>query len=247
MIRIGMIVPSSNTVVEDATIRLLASRGDVLVVSTRVRVQTISSDSGGAAFGIDSMVDAALLLADARPDVIVWNGTAGSWLGVDHDDAVCTAIAAATGVPATTSTLAILRACRHLGVDELAVASPYTGDIVDRIIAEYAKHGVAVTGHAEWGLSDNFSFAAASSMDVAELMVEAAANVDVDALALICTNVDGTAVTPRVEAAIGRPVIDSIAATLWCALDIAGADTHIGGWGHLLDRGSTIRRRGINA
>ncbi|WP_237421902.1 aspartate/glutamate racemase family protein [Gordonia sp. SID5947] len=220
-----MIVPSSNTAVEDATTRLLDDHDNVTFVSTRIRVQSISVDGNGAAFDVASMVESARLLADAKVDVIVWNGTAGSWLGTDHDQAICAAITDATGIPATTSTLAILAACRDSGITTLAAATPYTIDVVDRIIAEYAQHGIAVVSHAEWELSDNFAFAAASSDEIASLLIDAAEEGDAQAVALICTNVDGSVVAHDVEQKLGRPVIDSIAATLWWSLRIAGYTT----------------------
>ncbi|MBD0859671.1 Asp/Glu racemase [Gordonia sp. zg691] len=243
MIRIGMIVPSSNTTLEGTTTRLLAGRDDVTFVSTRIPVQAITADGSGARFDADVMVAAAGLLADAKVDVIVWNGTAGSWLGVDHDRAVCDAITSQTGLPATTSTLAILQACNDFGVTRLAIATPYTADVVERIIAEYERHGITTTAHADWGLTENYRFAARPREDVEALLLEACASGDPHAVALICTNVDGAVVSEAVEAKIGIPVIDSIAATLWWAMEVAGApDASIQGWGAFLAQASFRHR-----
>ncbi|GAA3710457.1 aspartate/glutamate racemase family protein [Gordonia hankookensis] len=242
MTRIGMIVPSSNTSVEDTTARLLAGRDDVSFVSTRIRVQAISTDGAGAAFDVESMVAAARLLADAKVDVIVWNGTAGSWLGVEHDRTICAAITDHTGLPATTSTLAILQACHDFGVSALALGTPYTEDVVEQIVAEYRSNGIDVVSHSEWGLTDNFSFAAASDDEVADLLIGATEQGDPQAVALVCTNVDGTGVSRAVEQKVGVPVIDSIAATLWWALEMAGADARIRGWGIFLEQAAFRHR-----
>lgn len=61
-------------------------------------------------FDHTSMVAAAELLRTADVDVLAWNGTAGSWLGPDQDRETVQRIQGATGVPATTSTLAYLDA-----------------------------------------------------------------------------------------------------------------------------------------
>lgn len=241
MTRIGMIVPSSNTTVEPATRRLLAGRSDVDFVCTRIPVHAISRDGSGASFDVETMVNAAALLADAEVDCVVWNGTAGSWLGVDHDRRIVEAITDRTGIPATTSTLAVLQACHDFGITELACATPYTSDVVEAIIAEYARHGVGITGHSEWGLTDNQSFAAPGPAEVAALL-RGARSPGAQAIGLICTNVDGAAVAPSVEEELGVPVIDSIAATLWWALEAAGAPSRITGAGALLDQ-ADLRHR----
>ncbi|MEV4649110.1 aspartate/glutamate racemase family protein [Saccharopolyspora sp. NPDC049357] len=241
MTRIGMIVPSSNTTVEPATRRLLADRSDVDFVCTRIPVHAIARDGSGASFDVETMVDAAALLADAAVDCVVWNGTAGSWLGADHDRRIVEAITDRTGIPTTTSTLAILQACRAFGITELACATPYTSDVVEAIIAEYRRHGIGITGHREWGLTDNRSFAAPDSAEVAALL-RGAMSSGGQAVGLICTNVDGAAVAESVEDELGVPVIDSIAATSWWALETAGAPARITGAGALLDQ-ADLRHR----
>src|SRR5438874_2660889 len=112
MHRIGMIVPSSNTCLEPVTSRILyGERTDVTAHFARVPVTRIALDDGSdAQFDPAPMLQAARRLAEAKVDVIAWNGTSGSWLGADRDRRLCTAIEQATGVPATTSTLALLAA-----------------------------------------------------------------------------------------------------------------------------------------
>lgn len=241
MTRIGMIVPSSNTALEPTTARLVVRRPDITVHFTRIPVLAITLGGGGASFDIDTMLAAARLLADAKVDCIVWNGTAGSWLGVEHDRQICATITEATGIPATTSTLAILQACHDFGVTALSCATPYTGDVVEAIVQEYARHGIDIVAHAEWELADNFSFADKTSDAVADLLISASST-EAQAVALICTNVDGTAVAAEVEEKLGSPVIDSIAATLWWALELAEADARIPGVGMLLDQ-APLRHR----
>jgi maleate isomerase len=107
--RIGMIVPSSNTCLEPQTYRILGDRRDVTVHFTRIEVTRIALDeNANTQFDPATMVDAANLLRAAEVDVIAWNGTAGSWLGVEHDRTMVDRITGATGIPATTTTLAYL-------------------------------------------------------------------------------------------------------------------------------------------
>lgn len=69
-------------------------------------------------------------------------------------------------------------------------------------------------------MSDNFAFAEISTPELTE-MVRLAAH-GADAVVVLCTNVDGVAVAERAGAEIGLPVFDSIAATVWHAMEMAG-------------------------
>ena len=158
--RIGMIVPSSNTCLEPMTYRILADRQDVTVHSTRIPVTRIALDAGSdRQFDVDGMRRAAELLATADVDVIAWNGTSGSWLGPDHDQEITLEITGATGIPATTSTLAYLEAFHRFGIRTIGLFTPYSSDVNEQVAARYANEGITTIGHRALGLTDNESFA----------------------------------------------------------------------------------------
>jgi hypothetical protein len=91
------------------TYRILAdvddATGAVTAHFSRLPVTTITLDAS-AQFAVEPMLRAAELLVDARVDVLVWNGTSGSWLGAGHDEELVHRLQEATGIPATTSSLA---------------------------------------------------------------------------------------------------------------------------------------------
>jgi maleate isomerase len=246
-VRIGMLTPSSNTCLEPVTAAiLLDAEASASMYASRVPVTRIALDSQATAqFQDDPMLAAARLLADAHVDVIVWNGTAGSWLGVDHDYALIAAIERATGIRATTSTLALLDAYRAFGVTRLGLAVPYTTDVTERIVARYAEHGVDCVTTASLGLMENIDFAAAPAERVRQLIAQAGSG-DVDGVAVVCTNVFGAPHVVDMENQLGVPVFDSVAVTLWQALHVAGTSSVIAGWGQLLATG-TLRMRFQNA
>jgi len=221
--RIGMITPSSNTCLEPTTYRLLAGRDDVTVHVARLPVRRIALDEGSdGQFSTEAMAQAARQLADARVDVIVWNGTAGSWLGVAHDRALARLLSDECGVPATTSTLALLEACRVYGVTRLGLATPYTEDVNERVVATYAAQGIEVTARNALGISENEAFARVPVGTVEE-QLRAVAD-DTHAVTVLCTNVHGAALAEPLEAELGIPVLDSVTVTLWHALTLAGID-----------------------
>ncbi|MDI3405032.1 maleate cis-trans isomerase family protein [Streptomyces cavernicola] len=243
-VRIGMLTPSSNTCLEPVTYDLLHGTDAATAHFARVTVTRIALDSGAdAQFDPAPMLAAARQLADAKVDVIAWNGTSGSWLGVDRDRSLCEAITAETGIPATTSTLALLDACAAYGVTRLGLALPYTGDVAEKIVQTYAKEGVVCTLAEPLGISENEAFARVPEADVArQIEAAAASGDDAHAVAVVCTNVYGARPAADLEPALGIPVFDSVAATLWKALDLAGAQPVLPGHGELLRSGSLRAR-----
>src|SRR5689334_24222501 len=157
--RLGMITPSSNSVLEPVTSAMLAGTSGVTAHFSRFRVTEIALDAAALnQFDASVMLPAADLLADAKVDAIAWNGTSASWLGIQRDRDLCEVIAARSGVPATTSTLACIDAARALGARRIGLVSPYTDEVQRRIGAVWAKAGIAPHAERHLGLRDNFSF-----------------------------------------------------------------------------------------
>lgn len=241
-VRAGMLTPSSNTCLEPVTYRMLAGVEEVTAHFSRLPVTRIGLDpEASAQFTQQPMLAAARLLADAKVDVLAWNGTAGSWLGPDQDRELAGMVEKATGIPTTTSTLALLDAFRAYGVTRLGVATPYGDEVGARIAEHYAAEGVQVVVQANLGITDNEAFARVPQGRIRDL-VAAAAGADVHAVAVVCTNLPAAPLAARLERDLGVPVLDSVAATLWKALDVAGAKVSLSGWGTLLDSG-TLRAR----
>lgn len=221
--RVGMIVPSSNTVFEDEVARLVPPGGPVAVHVTRVRVTAISLAADALAqFDTAPMAAAARLLGDAVVGSVAWAGTSGSWLGVDYDRALADALARAAGAPATTSTLALLSACREAGIERIGLVTPYTPDVVARITATLRGAGLSVAAERHSGLTVNHSFAAVGPGEIERMALEAAeagagGAGGAQAIAVLCTNLRGGPAGPAITAATGLPVLDSCEVTLAAA------------------------------
>lgn len=224
-----MIVPSSNTVLEAELARLAPPGGPAAVHVTRVQVTGISLDAGALAqFGLGPMTAAAELLGDAMVNAVAWGGTAGSWLGLDHDRVLAAGLARAAGAPATTSTLALLDACRDRGIERIGLLTPYTGDVVERITVTLAAAGVTVAAERHLGLTVNHSFAAVGPEELTGMALACADTAPVgtgggiQAFMVLCTNVRGGGqVAARITAATGLPVLDSCEVTLAAAVAAA--------------------------
>lgn len=225
MARIGMLTPSSNTVLEPVTCRLLEDLPGVTAHFSRIRVTRISLDAGSdGQFAESPMVSAAELLADAKVEALVWNGTSGSWLGLDHDYALCESMERATGIPATTSALAMKEAYERIGVRRLALVTPYTEDVNEKIAEGYRAFGVECAISLGSGLTVNEEFAGVTEGEVAAMIDEAVRKTKPDAVAIVCTNVNAAELAAKKEREHGIPMLDSVSVTAWKALRLLGLD-----------------------
>ncbi|KAA9008369.1 Asp/Glu/hydantoin racemase [Histidinibacterium aquaticum] len=235
-----MLTPSSNTVLEPATNTLIAPLASQASVHFgRFRVTRIAmDDASDEQFADDAILTAADLLADACPSIIAWNGTAASWRGFETDTRLCEMIEARTGCPATSAIMGLNEALSLFAVRRLGLVTPYTGDVQEAMIANYATLGIEVAAARRADLSDNYSFATVEAGTVQEMCREVASD-GVDAVAVVCTNMRGPLIARAVEDEFDVPVIDSIAVTLWTALRRLGVDTRpLARFGRLFEAGA---------
>jgi maleate isomerase len=233
-IRLGMLTPSSNTVLEPATAAMLAGLPRVTAHFARVRVVAIDlGDGSRAQFDPAPMLAAAELLADAKVHAICWNGTSGAWLGLEQDRAICAAITERTGIPALTATMALMEAFALLGARRIGLVTPYLAAVQSAILARWAEAGLDCVAERHLEDPGNYSFADHPEALVAALVREVAA-AQPDAIAIHCTNFRGAHAVPALEAETGIPVLDSVAVALWGALRAAGVETAgLARWGRL--------------
>ncbi len=232
--RIGMITPSSNSVLEPVTSAMLANRADVSAHFSRLRVTEIALDVPALnQFDPAYMLPAAELLADAKVDSIAWNGTSSSWLGIERDESLCAAIVAGTGIPATTSTLACLDTIRLAGARRVGLVTPYADDVQRRIGEVWSHAGAAVHAERHLGIRDNFSFGEIEPRSIAD-MIRAVARDGCDVVVVLCTNMNGARVAAELERELDVLVLDSVAVTLWRSLQVVGAEIEsLSDWGRI--------------
>jgi maleate isomerase len=231
---LGMLTPSSNTVLEPVTAAMLSGLPDVTAHFARFRVTEISMrDRALGQFEIEPILAACDLLADARVASIAWNGTSASWLGLDRDRALCAAIEARTGIGATTSVLALAEVFRLAGVTRYGLVTPYLDEIQERILPNLAREGFDCVAERHLRDRGNFSFSEYSEEAIAALVREVA-RARPQAVVVLCTNMRGAPVVEALERELGILVLDSVATALWGSLRRAGVDARrVRGWGRL--------------
>jgi len=236
-ILIGMLTPSSNTVLEPVTSAMVAALPEVSVHFSRFRVTEIAlSHCALGQFDLPPLLEASQLLADANVDVIAWNGTSAGWLGFDADVELCQKIQEMTGIPATTSVLALNEIMQATGVRKFGLVTPYRDDVQHRIIENYRQIGLECIAERHLNLQVNFSFSEVSALDIADMIRDVAAT-QPQAITTFCTNLRAAPLIDRLEQETGIPIYDTISVVVWQSLKLAGVEpSRIHGWGQLFHR-----------
>jgi maleate isomerase len=242
-IRVGMLVPSSNTVLEPYTSAMFQALGEAASVHyARFRVVEISlSPASRGQFDIAPILEAAERLAETEPDLIVWNGTSASWLGLETDHGLCAAITGRTGVPATSTSLAFDAFFRGTGLRRIGVVTPYLPEIQSRIVDNFATRGITVVAEAHLSDKGNHSFASYGP-DLVAGLVRDVARAKPEAIAIICTNFRGAKVADALEVELSIPVLDSVTVTAAYAMHLTGLDpSALRGWGGIFQKTAQFR------
>ena len=233
---LGVLTPSSNTVLEPLTAAILAGLPDVTAHFGRFKVRQISLDPEALdQFNHAPILAAADLLADAEVDAILWSGTNAGWMGFEADHALCRAIEDRTGIAACTSVLALNEIFARTRVARFGLVTPYLDAIQARILETYADAGIACVAERHLNDRGNFSFSEYSEERLADMIREVAA-AKPDAIGVFCTNLRGALVVAAMEEETGIPIYDTVATGVWKAMRLAGADpARVRGWGRLFE------------
>jgi maleate isomerase len=233
-LRLGVLTPSSNTALEPLTSALAAAMPGASAHFSRFKVTEIALDAAALGqFDDSKILAAAELLADARVDAIGWSGTSSGWLGFDRDRQLVERIRERTGIVATTAVLALNELLALRQVRRLALVTPYTADVQQKIVANYAALGIEVVAERHLGIRVNHDFAGVAPGTLRELMGEVAA-ARPQAITTFCTNLHAAPLAAQVERELGIPLLDTVSTTVWGMIRAAGASpAPITGWGEL--------------
>lgn len=235
-IRIGVLTPSSNTALEPLTSAMAATLPLCSAHFARFKVTEISlSDQALGQFDDDPILAAAELLADARVDVIGWSGTAAGWLGFDRDTRLVERIRERTGIRATTAVLALNELLALRNLTRLALITPYTADVQQRIVDNYRALGVDVVAERHLNIHVNHDFALVEPVQL-EAMVADVSGCAPQAITTFCTNLRAADMARGIEAKWGIPLLDTVSTTVWGMLRALGRDpSPLRGWGQLFE------------
>jgi len=228
--RIGLIVPSNNTVVEREFNRLLPD-GYLAVATRMANTRTEKDDLERMATQAER---GAAELATAGVGVVAFACTSGSFMNGPRWEAELQAtLETAAGCPVVTTSEAVIEALRGLAVRKVVVATPYVEDINALERAYIEAHGIKVREIVGLGIRQSVEIGRCEP-DVARALAMRLDFRGADGIFISCTAFRTIEVIDDLEGATGRPVVTSNQATFWKCMRTLGHRDAITGAGRLL-------------
>ena len=225
-IRIGMLTPSSNSVVEPWCYKIIGSVDNVSVHFGRVEVLWIDDKAASLSqFYDENMIKGFDLLSHVKPMVIGWNGTSASWLGLERDRVLIDVIKKRTGCRVVTSTLSIVEALTVLNINKIGLVTPYVDSIQKKIINNFELEQLECVSERHFNMTDNFSFGEISESKISNA-TEDVISEGAEAVIILCTNLAGAGIVNTLEKRTGVPILDSVVLTIWGAFRSIGLNTN---------------------
>ena len=228
--RIGLIVPSSNRLVE-AQFPHYAPRGVSFHVS---RLRMVGRYHATPAELMARIVAAGKLAADVGLDLLVFHSTANAMEGgAEADRAIAEALEQATGLPATTAAQAVTSALDATGIRRLVLLSPYEPKLNADEIAYLGAAGYTVLHDVALDQPHGGdAYPSITPETWCELTIQAR-RAEADGYLLSCSNIRSIEAVEPLETALDRPVVTSNQAVLWYACRCAGVADPLPGLGRL--------------
>ena len=228
--RLGLIVPSSNTTMEAEFWRMASGLGTVH--TSRIRLEKITIDELEEME--EQMLEAAIRLADADVNVIGYGCTSGSLLkGKDHGGEIERNITEKTGIPAVATARAVIEALGELRIKKLCVATAYIEEINELEKSFLEQNGIDVLKIKGLGIEQNSEVGSKDPSVAYELAKEMYVP-EAQGIFISCTNFRTIEVIDKLEKELDVPIVSSNTATLWAMMNKAGAKNKIKGYGRLL-------------
>lgn len=242
-LRIGQIVPSSNTTMETEIPAILRARESLYPErftfhSSRMRMHKVTPEEL-AAMNREGLRCAAEL-ADARVDlmstaclVAIMAQGMGYHREVEHDFAEVVRGAGAQS-HIMTSAGALIHGLHLLGAKKISLMAPYMKPLTDKVVAYIESEGIEVVDRLCFEIPDNLEVGRRDPMqllqDVERLNT---ANVDVVVLSA-CVQMPSLSALEIAQKKLGIPVTSTAASTARNMLDLLGLKGNIPGFGAVL-------------
>lgn len=211
--RIALLVPSSNTVMENdlhsmlpkATYTVHTDRMYLVETTREAEIRMIEQFAPQAAADLGTI----------EPDLFVFGCTsAGSLFGLEYDQAVCRKLGEMAGCPAQGVVSAVSEAIARAGAKRIAVITPYIEDLTRSVADAVAVEGRTIAAAHGMNISVNVALADPTPKDIVTFAQDRLAGVAFDLLFVSCTNFRAFEARSELQQQFGKPVVTSNSAVI---------------------------------
>ncbi len=230
--RLGLIMPSNNTVIEPELWPILPPGITIHGHRVGVRPEERKEDH------MDVMRRDAIenMFKLAPVDCAAYCCLTTSFykgLGWDHE--LLKDMERDFGKPVTTAATAMLRALDALKIKKVSVASPFKSEVNEKLITFLSENNLKVTGVKALDPAPSPQEVVRLPTTVAYRLAKNALQPDSDAVFICATDLPTMTIIDALERDLGKPVISTNQAILWDMLRLIDIKTSIVGFGSLLE------------
>ncbi len=207
LLRIGLIVPSSNTVMEPDFHRQLDASG--FVSTTRILLEDVTREAEIRMLEED-LPQAIRRIGTTAPDVVVFGCTSAGALGNrTHDDGIARTIEKETRAKAITVLRAVLMRLGAIRPEKVAVFTPYIADLTAGIARSLTESGFPPIKAAGMGITANLEIGRVTPAQIVQFVESQMTHIDPDCIFLSCTNWRAIEAIPTLREKLGIPIVSS--------------------------------------
>ncbi|MFJ4922115.1 decarboxylase [Streptomyces sp. NPDC088725] len=195
-----------------------------MLLDSDIRLPVVHTDIGEDAHRVDALLqmgadqrlaDGVEELRHAGAESVVWACTSGSFVyGWDGAQDQTRALAAAAGLPASSTSFAFAHAVQALGAERVAVAATYPEDVTEYFTAFLKAAGIEVVADRGSGIITAAEVGTWEYEQVLELAL-AGDHPDAQVVLMPDTALHTAAYLPDLEKALGKPVLTANQVTVW--------------------------------
>lgn len=236
-LRLGVLIPSTNTVVEPEYHDMLpagvtAHAGRMLVTQQDTSSDTLYRHLSEQMFA--ALEPTVANLMTCSPGHLALCMSAMAFVGGSKGDAsLRERLEATAGVPVTTGPSSLLAALRSYGSERIVVLSPFQPEAHAKTAAYFAENDLKVVGSYTLKSPSTTSIAKVAADQIRGAIADNDSDA-ADAIIQVGTNLHMAKLAAAAELWLGKPVIHVNVAMAWQALRVHGIDDRIDGFGSLL-------------
>ena len=220
--KIGVLVPYTNTNLEPDMEMLRPPNTTVHFQRMGgYDVDEIPGSEQMAGLGASDISHDLRMIAGVRPDIVLYGCTSATLThGPAFDADLARQIKAQSGAQSLTAAGSLIAGIKTLGATRVGFSSPYVGEINTQAVEFLSQNGIETVRCADIGRElGNYGQGELTPDEVFDLACQAA-HPDAQAIVLSCTDMRAVEVIDRLEAHLGKPVVTSNQAMVFCMIQV---------------------------
>jgi maleate cis-trans isomerase len=210
--RVGMLIPSTDTTIEKEMRAFLPKTVDVHFARMPLKAVTENELEEMASHALG----AAALIADIKPDIVVYGCTSGTFIkGMDYDKALKKQLQEITGTQVITIASAVIDLLSKTPISNLCVFAPYSRSISEKLVRFIEKHvDIRVDNVNYMDIVDDTKTGEISA-DVIKNFVCSRQSLKTNGVFISCSNSQVLERLHELWSIINKPLVSSNLAVLW--------------------------------